>query len=70
MFVRVYEEYSDSSAYEHINTGIVKRVYVDSEEEGKVWVAVVYWQETDPEFYPFTDHKAAQRFINRLSEKN
>lgn len=66
-FVRIYEEYTDSSAFEHINTALVKRVYVDSEEKGKVWVGIKYWQEEEAELIPFEDYKEAQRFIKRLS---
>lgn len=68
-FVRIYEEFTDSSGFEHINPNLVKRVYVDSEEEGKVWVAVHYWLESEEaEYIPFDDHKAAQRFIKRLGD--
>lgn len=65
-FIRLYEEFSDSSAFEHINPNIVKRVHVDSEEDGQVWVAIHYWLESEVEYIPFEDHKAAQRFIKRL----
>lgn len=67
-FVRVYEEYSDNSAFEHINPNIVRRVFIDStDEDGTVHVAIVYGDKTDTvESYPFEDTKEAQRFIKRI----
>ena len=66
--VRVYEEWNDDSAYEHVNPNLIKRCYIDSTDaNGIVYVGVEYWQEEQPELYPFPEVKAAQRFINRVA---
>jgi len=67
-FIRLYEEFSDSSAFEHINPNVVFRVFIASEDpEGQPVVTVV--PITGEDFaidIPFPDYKAAHRFIKRL----
>lgn len=65
-FVRIYDDFTDTSAFEHINPNVVKRLYIDAEEDGKVWVTVHYWLEAPVESIPFADYKEAQRFIKRI----
>lgn len=64
-FVRLYEEYSDSSSFEHINPDNVFRVFIDKEEDGKPVVTIISItnQVIDA---PFPDYKEAHRFIKRL----
>lgn len=66
-FVRVYEEFNDNSAYEHVNPNIVKRIHISTIENDIVYVDVHYHLEEDVETFPFTNIKEAQRFINRIS---
>ncbi len=66
MFKRLYEEYTDSSAFEHINPDLVFRVYIDVETpEGEPIVTIIPIL-GDPIEVPYKDYKEAHRFIKRL----
>lgn len=67
-FVRLYSEFTDTSAFEHVNPNVIRRLYIDCEEDDIVWVKVHYWLDDTPESIPFSDYKEAQRFIKRVGE--
>lgn len=69
-FIRVYEEFTDSSAFEHINPNNVNRIYIDSEtEKGKPLVTVEFTNAKVVDI-PFEDYKEAHRFIKRVGDIN